>query len=60
MPYEVRKLPFSCEKTRMGKLYRVRNKITGEIKASATTRTNALRQVRLLNAIEKKPVDFYY
>ena len=46
MPYEVRKLPYS-------KLYRVRNKETKEIKANATTRENAFRQVKLLNSFEK-------
>ena len=51
MPYEIRKLP-------QKKLYRVRNKETGEIKANATTRANAQRQIRLLNAIEKNPVGF--
>jgi hypothetical protein len=51
MPYEVCKLPSS-------KLYKVRNKETGAIKSSGTTRTDALRQVRLLNAIEKTPQKF--
>lgn len=46
MPYEIRKLPNS-------KLYRVSNKETKEIKANATTKQNAQRQVRLLNSLEK-------
>lgn len=48
MPYDIHKLPNS-------KLYRVRNQETGEIKASATTRQNAYRQVRLLKSLEKNP-----
>ncbi len=49
MPYEIRKLPKTS-------LYRVRNKETGEIKANATTKQNALRQVRLLHSLEEKPI----
>ena len=48
MPYEIRKLPNT-------NMYRVRNKETGAIKASATTKQNAQRQVRLLNSLEEKP-----
>jgi len=48
MPYDVKKLPNK-------KLYRVRNSITGDIKANATTKQNAYRQVRLLNSLEKNP-----
>lgn len=48
MPYEIRKLPNS-------NMYRVRNKITGEVKATSTTKQNAQRQVRLLNSLEEKP-----
>lgn len=51
MPYEIRKLPNT-------KFYRVRNKETGAIKASATTKQNALRQVRLLNSLEKTPIKY--
>lgn len=44
MPYTIRKLPNTDQ-------YRVRNKETGEIKARATSRQNAERLVRLLNAV---------
>lgn len=45
MPYVIRKLPNK-------NLYRVTNKRTGKIHANGTTKKNAQRQVRLLNAIE--------
>jgi len=41
----MRKLPNS-------NLYRVKNKLTGNIKANATTKTNAIKQIRLLNMRE--------
>lgn len=45
MPYQIRKLP-NQEK------YRVYNKETKEVHAFATSKKNAEKQVRLLNAVE--------
>jgi hypothetical protein len=33
-------------------LYRVYNKLTGKVHAKATTKKRALRQIRLINAID--------
>jgi hypothetical protein len=46
MPYEIQKIANT-------KLYKVINLETREIKANATTKKNALRQVRLLKSYEK-------
>lgn len=45
MPYTLRKLPGQNK-------WRVYNKDTKKINARATTRSKALRQIRLLNAID--------
>ena len=47
MPYGYRKLPNKD-------LYRVYNKETGEIHSKATTKANALKQIRLLYMIERQ------
>ena len=47
MPIKMRKLP---NKT----LYRVYNKNTGKIHAKATTKKNAIKQIRLINMMEHK------
>jgi hypothetical protein len=45
MPYTLRKLPGQLK-------WRVYNKKTKKIHANATTHSKALRQIRLLNAID--------
>ncbi len=45
MPYKIRKI-------RNSNKYTVKNMETGHVAAKSTTRKNAERQVRLLNAIE--------
>jgi len=47
MPITVRKLPNK-------QLYRVTNTKTGKVHANATTKANATKQARLLNALDKK------
>lgn len=47
MPLKMRKLP---NKT----LYRVYNKNTGKIHAKATTKKNAIKQIRLINMMEHR------
>jgi hypothetical protein len=47
MPYGLRKLPNQ-------ELYRVYNKDTGEIHSKATTKGNALKQIRLLYMVERQ------
>lgn len=47
MPYSIRKLPNK-------NLYRVRNVETGQIMSKATTKENALKQIRFLYMIENK------
>ena len=49
-------MPYKAEKIRNSKLYKVVNLDTGVIKANHSTRTNALKQVRLLQSLEKNPV----
>lgn len=51
MPCTIRKLPNK-------NLYRVKNKITGEIKSHGSTVENAKKQVILLNMIENKKIAF--
>ncbi len=46
MPYGLRKLPDQD-------LYKVFNKETGEVHSNATTKGNALKQIRLLYMLER-------
>ncbi len=48
-------MPYSISKVGTG--YKVKNKSTGKIMAKKTTKTKAMKQVRLLNAIDKKKID---
>ena len=47
MPIKIRKLPNK-------ELYKVTNSKTGKVHAYATTKENAVKQSRLLNALDKK------
>ena len=48
-------MPYHIKKVSGG--YSVKNKSTGKITAKKTTKTKAMKQVRLLNAIDKKKID---
>jgi hypothetical protein len=51
-------MPFKAQRISSGKdagKYKVVNTDTGEVKARATSKENAEKQVRLLNAIENNP-----
>ena len=48
MPYHMRKLPNK-------NLYRVYNKDTKKVHSKATTKENATKQIRLMNAIDHNP-----
>lgn len=45
-------MPYSIRKVRNQECYRVKNKNNGKIHAKCSTRENAIKQVRLLYAID--------
>lgn len=47
MPVKIRKLPNKS-------LYTVKNEITGKVYSKGSTKANATKQARLLNALDKK------
>lgn len=50
MPYEIRKV-------RNKECYQVRNKETKEVYAKCTTRDKAVKQLKLLQSVDKEPHD---
>jgi hypothetical protein len=48
-------MPYTMRKVRNKSCYRVVNNKTGRVKAHCSTKTNALRQLRLLRALENNP-----
>jgi hypothetical protein len=48
-------MPYSIRKVRNKQCYRVKNTETGKVHAKCSTKLNAERQLRLLNAVEHNP-----
>jgi len=51
--YTLHVMPYIVRKIRNLPLYTVKNKETGEVKSKASSKTNAIKQVRLLEQYDK-------